>query len=122
MKIKITLGGLVLHGELNDSPTALKVSEILPISTPFNTWGEEIYFGVPVRADLDDTAREIVELGDLGYWPSGSAFCIFFGMTPMSSPGKIVPAGPVNIIGRLSGDVEALKDVMDESEIRVEAV
>ena len=120
MNIRITVGDVELEAELNDSPTARKVAETLPLETAFNTWGEEIYFTVPVEADLDDTAREVVDPGDLGYWPTGGAFCIFFGQTPMSSPGKIVPAGPVNIIGRVSGDAGRLKEVMGEREIRVE--
>lgn len=120
MKIRITVGEVALEAELDDSPTARKVAETLPLATAFNTWGEEIYFTIPVEADLDDTAREVVDPGDLGYWPTGSAFCIFFGQTPMSSPGKIVPAGPVNIIGRVSGDAGRLKEVMGEREIRVE--
>lgn len=120
MKIRITVGEVVLEGELNDSPTAKKVYEILPISTGFSTWGDEIYFSIPVEADLDDTAREVVEMGDLGYWPQGNAFCIFFGPTPMSSGGRIVPASAVNIIGRVPGDVKALKGVMGKGEIRVD--
>ena len=79
--------------------------------------GDEIYFTIPVDAELDETAREEVEMGDLGYWPSGKAFCIFFGQTPMSEPGRIVPASAVNIIGRVIGDATRFKEVMHESEV-----
>lgn len=120
MKISITVGHVSLDAELNQSPTARKVAAALPLKTEFSTWGEEIYFPVPVQAELDDTSRETVELGDLGYWPTGSAFCIFFGQTPMSTPDRIVPAGPVNIIGHVHGDVSGLKEVMQEKEISVE--
>lgn len=122
MKIRITVGDVSMEAELNDSPTAKKVAEALPITTPFNTWGEEIYFSIPVEALLDDTAQEVVELGDLGYWPSGSAFCIFFGQTPMSEPGKIVPASAVNIIGKVIGDATRFKGVMGEREVTLELV
>jgi hypothetical protein len=122
MRIRISIGGLSLEGELYDTPTARKVAEALPIRTDFNTWGEEIYFPIPVEAELDDGAREEVEPGDLGYWPTGRAFCIFFGETPMSTPGKIIPASAVNIIGKVLADVEELKDVMGEKEIFLEAV
>ncbi len=120
MKIRITVGDLSMEADLNDSLTAKKVAEALPITTSFSTWGEEIYFAIPVDAELDDTAREVVELGDLGYWPTGSAFCIFFGQTPMSEPGKIVPASAVNIIGKMVGDTTKFKEVMGEREVTLE--
>lgn len=122
MKIKITVGDLSMEAELNDSPTAKKVAEALPIAASFSTWGDEIYFTIPVDAELDDTAREVVELGALGYWPAGRAFCIFFGQTPMSEPGKIVPASAVNIIGKVIGDATIFKEVMHETEVTLEAV
>ncbi|MFP3927656.1 MAG: cyclophilin-like fold protein [Desulfobacteraceae bacterium] len=119
MEIRITAGDLTISGELNDSPTARMIAEALPFATRFNTWGEEIYFPIPVEAGLDQTAREVVEAGDLGYWPEGRAFCIFFGPTPMSSPGKIVPASAVNVIGRVHGDPARFKEVMDAESITV---
>lgn len=122
MKIRITVGDLSMEADLKDSLTAQKVAEALPITTSFSTWGEEIYFAIPVDADLDDTAREVVELGDLGYWPTGSAFCIFFGQTPMSEPGKIVPASAVNIIGKVIGNATKFKEVMGERNVTLEAV
>ena len=122
MKIKITVGDLSMEADLNDSLTAKKVAEALPITTSFSTWGDEIYFTIPVDADLDDTAQEVVELGDLGYWPTGSAFCIFFGQTPMSEPGRIVPASAVNIIGKVLGDATKFKAVMNAPEVTLEAV
>jgi hypothetical protein len=120
MEIRIVVGSVALEADLNDSPTALKVMKILPFKGPFNTWGEEIYFPVAVDAELDETAREVVDLGDLGYWPTGKAFCIFFGRTPASTGDEIVPASAVNIIGRVRGDVTLLKQVMQEQEIRLE--
>jgi hypothetical protein len=122
MKIKITVGNLTVEGELDDTITARKVAEALPVRTSFSTWGDEIYFTIPVDAELDETAREEVDLGDLGYWPTGKAFCIFFGPTPMSTPGKIVPASAVNIIGRVFGDATRFKMVMDAGDVLVEAV
>jgi hypothetical protein len=121
MKIKITIGKLEMEADLNDTPTAKKVAEALPIKASFDTWGDEIYFAIPVTAKLDDSAKEVVELGDLGYWPTGKAFCIFFGQTPMSKPGKIIPASAVNIIGKVKGDPAQLKKVMNEQEVRLEA-
>ena len=117
MKIDITVGALTMEAELNDSPTAKRIAEALPITTSFNTWGDEIYFSIPVDMPLEPDAKEIVEIGDLGYWPSGTAFCIFFGQTPMSEPGKIMPASAVNIIGKVIGDATRFKEVMNERQV-----
>jgi hypothetical protein len=111
-----------MEAELNDSATAQKMAAVLPLKCSFSTWGEEIYFTIPVTAPLDSSAKEVVELGELGYWPTGKAFCIFFGPTPMSSPGKIVPASAVNIIGKVLGDPKKFKEVMNEREVILERV
>jgi hypothetical protein len=118
--IRIILGDVQLEAELHDSPTAQKVWEALPVETSFNTWGDEIYFSVPVTMELESDAQELVQVGDLGYWPSGKAFCIFFGPTPISSGGEIRPASAVNIIGRVTDDVTQLKARLSEGFIRIE--
>jgi len=122
MKIKMTIGIFAFEAELNDTPTAKKIAQALPIRNVFNTWGDEIYFEIPVNALLDESAREEVDLGDLGYWPAGKAFCIFFGPTPMSRSDKIIPASAVNIIGKITGDASQLKKVKTETEIVLEAL
>ena len=122
MKIRITVGKLSMEAELNDTPTAQKVAVALPLKCSFSTWGDEIYFTIPVTAPLDSSAKEVVELGELGYWPTGKAFCIFFGPTPMSSPGRIVPASAVNVIGRVLGDPKKFKEVMSEREVTLERI
>ncbi len=121
MKIKINIASLSMDAELNETPTAQKVAEALPIKSSFNTWGDEIYFSIPVKAELERGAKAVVELGDIGYWPQGTAFCIFFGQTPMSSPGEIVPASAVNVIGKIIGDPKKFKEVMREKQIVIEA-
>ena len=121
MRITIRIGTLSMEGELNETPTAQKIAAALPLHTSFNTWGDEIYFAIPVDADLDESAQNIVEVGDLGYWPPGKAWCIFFGQTPMSQPGKIMPASSVNVIGKVLGDATQFKAVMQEREVVIEA-
>jgi hypothetical protein len=110
-----------MEATLNDTPTARKVAAALPIRASCNTWGDEIYFTIPVDAELDNSAQEVVEIGDLGYWPPGRALCIFFGQTPVSQPGKIMPASAVNLIGKVEGDATSFKDVMHERYIVLEA-
>ena len=121
MRIAIRIGTLSMEAELNETPTAQKIAAALPLRTSFNTWGDEIYFAIPVDADLDDSAQDVVEVGDLGYWPPGKAWCIFFGQTPVSQPGKIMPASAVNVIGKVLGDATQFKTVMQEREVIVEA-
>ncbi len=118
--ITITVAGTPYAAELNDTPTALAILDVLPLSVSAATWGDEIYFDAPVTADLDETAAEVVELGALGYWPPGSAFCIFYGMTPASAPGEIRPASAVNVIGRLLDDPSPLRGTRSGVAVAVE--
>jgi uncharacterized protein len=110
-RILIRSGEIEMRAELNDSSTALALFTALPLSARASTWGDEIYFRVPVEGKLDATAAELVEVGDLGYWPSGSAFCIFFGPTPISRKDEIRPASAVNLLGKVIGDARAFKAV-----------
>ena len=119
-KIKIKAKDLVIEAELNESKTSALIMKILPIESDVNTWGDEVYFTIPVTADLDETAKEFVEVGDLGYWPTGKAFCIFFGPTPIIRGGKIKPASSVNIVGKVVGDAKVFKKLKDGDEIRIE--
>jgi len=121
MRIAIQIGTLSMEAELNDTPTAQQIAAALPLRSSFNTWGDEIYFSIPINATLDGSAQEVVELGALGYWPPGKAFCIFFGQTPASQPGKIMPASAVNVIGKVLGDATQFKTVMREREVVLEA-
>ena len=108
-EITINVGGTVLEAELNDGPTAEKVWDALPIEAQGSTWGDEIYFGIPVQAGEEPGAAPEVDEGDLAFWPPGSAFCIFYGMTPASSAGQIRAASAVNKVGRIKGDASVLK-------------
>jgi hypothetical protein len=119
-KIRIQAANVVAEAILNDSSTAQKIWEILPIEAKGNTWGDEIYFAIPVKAPLEKTAQDLVQVGDLGYWPTGSAFCIFFGPTPMSRGEEIRPASAVNVIGKVAGDAKAFKKVASGTKIRIE--
>jgi hypothetical protein len=110
-KIIIQAGSVSMQAELNDNPTALQIWETLPIEGQANLWGDEIYFSIPVDADQDADARADVDVGELGYWPMGSAFCIFFGPTPVSRNDRPRAASPVNIIGYVVGDATQFRKV-----------
>jgi hypothetical protein len=118
--IRIIAGDDVTVGaELNDTRTASAIWDALPIEARAQTWGDEIYFGIGVRAAAE-AARETVELGDLAYWPPGSAFCIFFGPTPMSRGDEIRPASAVTVVGRMTGDPTVFKKVPAGASVRLE--
>jgi uncharacterized protein len=119
-RIRITAGGVSADAALNDSKTASAIWDALPISARASTWGDEIYFSIPVSAG-EENGRATVDMGDLGYWPPGSAFCIFFGPTPASqSPDEIRPASPVNVFGKVDGDATAFKRVGSGETVTIE--
>lgn len=120
MKIIIKFTTYEVEAEMLDTPTARSIYEALPMQENVNRWGDEIYFGIPVHSQLEPNAKAEVEAGDLAYWPSMPAFCIFFGPTPVSSGSTPVAASPVNVFGRLSAlDLEALRKIPDGELVRI---
>lgn len=118
--IEITAGHVTLKGELFDTETAKVIIKALPFNVPFNTWGDEFYFDIPIEKMYpDDTATSGLKVGDIGYWPTGNAMCLFFGRTPMSTDDEPVPASDVNIIGRITGNPYILKEVMSAKDISI---
>ena len=117
-QIKIEFENTSIDAVLNNSETADKIKKILPLSNSVNIWGDEIYFSIGVNDDEIDS-KEVVELGDLGYWPPGNAFCLFFGLTPASEGDKMMPASPVNIIGKILSDLEILKSIKSGEKVSV---
>lgn len=120
-EIVVVIDAMRVNGYLDDSPTAQALAAALPIEGRARLWGEEIYFPVDrVAAELDESAAVVVNVGDLGYWPTGRALCIFFGLTPGSVPGEIRPASAVNLIGRLTDDPCCLKLAPEGAPVRIE--
>ena len=119
-KIRILVSNLKVDAELNESKTAQAVWEALPIEAKANLWGEEIYFAIPVKMGLETGAREVVSAGELGYWPTGHAFCIFFGPTPASRGNEIRAASAVNIIGKVLSDPKVFLKAKDGARVKLE--
>jgi hypothetical protein len=117
--IRISAGAVTAEARLNESATARAIWDALPIEAKAETWGDEVYFAIGLRA-AEDAARAVVEMGDLGYWPPGQAFCIFFGPTPASQGDEIRPASPVNVVGRVVGDARVFKRVRAGARIAIE--
>ncbi|WP_088553770.1 cyclophilin-like fold protein [Calderihabitans maritimus] len=120
-RIKIITAKVQMEAQLNDTETAKSIWEKLPIKGKVNTWGEEIYFEIPVYKGPENPV-ETVEEGDLAYWPSGRCFCIFFGKTPVSTKTEIKPASPVTLIGRLSGNPKEWAKVSEGETITLEKI
>jgi len=118
-QIIIKAGNVKAKAEIEDSGTADAIWQALPVKGTANLWGDEVYFEIPVDLELDN-GRELVSEGDLGYWPSGRCFCIFFGPTPMSKGSEIRPASAVNVFGKVIGDAKIFKRVKEEQTITIE--
>lgn len=123
MRIRITTEstGPVEAEVTDENPvTAKAILDALPLRGRANTWGEEIYFTIPVEGEVENP-KVVVELGDLAFWPPGNALCIFFGRTPASKGDEIRPASEVNVFGRIIGDSKVFKRVRDGEEVIIEA-
>ena len=120
-RIRIAVGGQEVTAILNSSHTSDLIWKALPIEASASTWGDEIYFRIPVE-DNEDDAQEVVDMGAIGFWPPGQAFCLFFGRTPASVGDEIRPASAVTVLGAIEGDPLVLKQVSSGEKVTVEQV
>ena len=118
-RIRIVAGAVSADAELNDSATASAIGKALPLEARAQTWGDEIYFDIGLSAPAEK-AREVVDVGDLAYWPPGQAFCIFFGPTPASRGDECRAASAVNVVGKIVGDARVFTKVRSGSRVTIE--
>ena len=119
-RIRITAGSVSLDAVLHDTPTVDVLLAALPIEGRANIWGDEIYFDIGLNAAPESDARANVAVGELGYWPPGNAFCIFYGRTPASTGEEPMAASPVNILGEVIDDATLFKSVRNGEPVRLE--
>jgi uncharacterized protein len=119
LAIRITAGSVSAQAELNTGRTAQKLWAVLPLEAPASVWGDEIYFNIGLECP-PEAPQEVVDVGDLGYWPPGRAFCIFFGPTPASQGSEIRPASAVNVIGQIRGDATIFRKVRAGTRVVIE--
>ena len=121
MRIKIRIGKVEVFAELKATPTAKKVLKALSFGSQAETWGEEVYFQIPVRADLETDAQQVVDPGSVCFWTQGSCLALPFGPTPISKGTECRLADKCNILGKLEGDPKVLRNVRAGATVRVEA-
>ena len=122
VRIRFDFGSLKLEAELLDTPTAQAIAAALPITSSALTWGEEVYFEIPVEVVREKAARAVVTPGEVAYWPDGHCIALGFGRTPISQGDECRLASPCNIFGRIDGDVKRLAQVRAGSPVRVTKV
>ncbi len=121
-RIRFDFGTLTLEAELLNTPTGKAVAAALPITSSVLTWGEEVYFDVPVNVAREKDARAVVVPGEIAYWPQGPAITIGFGRTPISQGDETRLASPCNVFAKALGDVKALSRVKPGSRVTVTAL
>jgi hypothetical protein len=120
LKLVFERAGIAIAELTGENPrTAEALRQALPFESRARRWGDEVYFETPAVAEEERTS-ELVNVGDVAYWPPGRALCLFFGPTPISGPGEIRPASPVNVIGRVVEGLDVLRRVVNGEKVRVE--
>ncbi len=121
-RIRFDFGTLILEAELLDTSTAKAVLAALPVAASVLTWGEEVYFDVPVTVPREPQARDVVAPGEIAYWPDGPAIAIGFGRTPVSRSGETRLASPCNVFARATSDVKVLKEIKSGARVQITEV
>ncbi len=122
VRIRFEFAGATLDAELMDTATAKAIGAALPISASVMTWGEEVYFPVPVKVAAEKNARAVVTPGEIAYWPDGCCIALGYGRTPISQGDETRLASPCNIFARALDDVKTLAHVKASTQVKVKQI
>ena len=122
VRIRFDFGALALEADLLDTPTAKAIAAALPLASAAMTWGEEVYFEIPVDIAREKDARAVVTPGEVAYWPDGHCIALGFGRTPISQGDECRLASPCNIFARIAGDVKTLAKVRAGTKVTVSKI
>ena len=113
-RVRVRAGDVELVAKLHDTPTTDALWMLLPVTSRAARWGHEFYFTVPAMvAERESDARDVMEIGEIGYWVEGQAIAIFFGPTPASREDEPRAVVPVNVVGKIEAHAESL-DRLDD--------
>ena len=117
--IKLKFSNYTLNIKLRSTNTANAIKNILPFKSIVKTWGDEIYFEIPIEKnlDLESNAKDVIDLGEVAYWIDGKCIAIGYGKTPISQNDEIRLAVKTNIWGDAILDVKELRKIKDGDEI-----
>ena len=119
-KVIISVGSECITAITRDTPTANAILNALPLTSAAQTWGEEVYFSIPVQCSLESDAKSVVEAGEIAFWVEGSCIAIGYGPTPISQADEIRLAAETNIWADATSDVKALKNTDPNDPIRID--
>lgn len=121
-QIRIKTNNVEIFADLYDTRTAQALLKVLPCESSANTWGEEVYFRVPVNVDLEPDARQVVEPGTVCFWVEGDSVAIPYGPTPISEGNECRLINQVNILGKILRNPNELSKINSGDSITIERV
>lgn len=120
--VRISWAAGSVIADLQPGPTVAALLAILPRESTVSTWGEEVYFTLPMSAEPEPGARQVVDPGTVCFWVDGSALALPWGRTPVSKGNECRLVCACNVLGRIRGDPAVLQTARDGEAIRVEMV
>ena len=119
--INLKFSNYTLNIKLRSTNTANAIKNILPFKSIVKTWGEEIYFEIPIEEslDLENDAKDIINVGEIAYWIEGKCIAIGYGKTPISKGNEIKLAARTNIWGDALLNIKELNKIKDGDEVVV---